>query len=372
MPIQIFRTASGPHPEIYITALPDDGHRWPEKAQQVFAACAQALQSTGARILQERIFAADAVLDNVGPIRRGAYGPLDDGIPPTRLAVPVGATGEFAGVLIHAVCSEKPPAPFRAPGPVFGRTVDFGDRTYVALSGISAPEAGDAESQARAVFERAAAALRQIGGDMRSVARTWVWLDDILSWYGRFNEVRNRFFSECGILDGRTERSCPPASTGIGVSLAGRPKCGLDVVAIVGEDAEIRHYQAAGDQDFALKYGSAFSRAACALTPGGETVYVSGTAAIDAKGATEHVGDPRAQIEDTLEHVRAVLRDMNCGEADVVQAIVYCKTPEVERVYRSMKPALSWPHVTVLADVCRDNLLFEVEATAMRGAHRLG
>ncbi len=371
MPIQIYRISSGCYSEIYVTAIPDAGGIWSDQVQQVFAACGQALQNANARILQERIFATEALLDNLEPIRRRAYGPLDDGIPPTKLAVPAGSTGEFAGVLIHAVCSEKSPEPFRAPGPVWGRTVNFGDRIYVALSGIAAPDAGDAESQARAVFERAAAALRQIGGDMRSVARTWVWLDDILSWYGKFNQVRNRFFSECGILDGRTERSCPPASTGIGVSLAGRPKCGLDVVAIVGEGSEIRHYQAAGHQDFALKYGSAFSRAASAHTPGGETVYVSGTAAIDAKGATEHVGDPRAQIEDTLEHVRAVLRDMNCRNKDVVQAIVYCKTPEVEHVFRSMKPALSWPHVTVLADVCRDDLLFEVEATAMRGARRL-
>jgi enamine deaminase RidA (YjgF/YER057c/UK114 family) len=100
-------------------------------------------------------------------------------------------------------------------------------------------------------------------------------------------------------------------------------------------------------------------------------VYVSGTAAIDPSGATVHVGDAAGQIAVTVENVRAVFRDMGCGDSDVVQAIVYSKTPEVERVFLQQYGKLGWPLVSVIADVCRDDLLFEVEAMGCPGAKKV-
>ena len=57
--------------------------------------------------------------------------------------------------------------------------------------------------------------------------------------------------------------------------------------------------------------------------------------------------------------------------AQVVAAIAYCKTPEVEAAWRRIRPDVPWPFVTVLADVCRQDLLFEVEATACPGVQAL-
>jgi len=56
---------------------------------------------------------------------------------------------------------------------------------------------------------------------------------------------------------------------------------------------------------------------------------------------------------------------MKCIDEDVVQVIAYCKTTEVERVFNSLKGTLPWPWITVICDICRDDLLFEIEATAM-------
>jgi len=50
-----------------------------------------------------------------------------------------------------------------------------------------------------------------------------------------------------------------------------------------------------------------------------------------------------------------------------VEAVVYCKTTEVERVFDSFKGRLAWPFVTVICDICRPELLFEIEATAVPG-----
>jgi enamine deaminase RidA (YjgF/YER057c/UK114 family) len=372
MPVDVRTVESPESAEIYITATPPPGIPVHRQAEDLFPKIKHVLEMTGARLLEERIFAADEAFAAIEPIRAGAYGNLADGIPPSRLAVPKGLVGEIAGVQIHAVRSSQPPKPLRLGESACGRVLHSSGGEYISLSGLSAPDVGpDPTAQARAVFERAETALKQVGTDMRAVARTWVWLDDIVAWYPDFNRVRTRFFIERGLMDRRSESHRPPASTGIGVSLSGGPRIGLDLVAIPAERDSMRHYPAAGSQGSPYEYGSAFSRATIAMTPAGKTVFVSGTAAIDARGATQHVGDPEAQINETIEHVRAVLRDMNCADQDVVQAIAYSKAIAVERLVRATWKQIAWPCLSVLADICREELLFEIEVTACPGARDL-
>jgi enamine deaminase RidA (YjgF/YER057c/UK114 family) len=129
----------------------------------------------------------------------------------------------------------------------------------------------------------------------------------------------------------------------------------------------VRH-AADGQQRSAFEYGSAFARSATADSPAGRTVFVSGTAAIDEEGRTCFVGDARGQIRMTLQCVLAVLKHRGCAPAEVVQAIAYCKTPEIAREFhRNWECELAWPWVMVVGDVCRDDLLFEVEVTACLG-----
>jgi hypothetical protein len=71
----------------------------------------------------------------------------------------------------------------------------------------------------------------------------------------------------------------------------------------------------------------------------------------------------------TLDNVQAVLADSACGAGDVVQAMAYCKTPAIAAQFaRDFQAALAWPWVVIVGDVCRDDLLFEVEVTAARSA----
>lgn len=342
-----------------------------EQAREVFEAVADVLRRQNARILQERVFATESALDAILPARAAAYGDLDDGGPPVLLDVPEGPRGALAGVQIHAVRAAQPPKVLRCGKNACGRTVRAGGYNYVALSGITAPDAGAAPAQARAMFEKAEAALHRVGGDMFSVARTWLWLGDILSWYGEFNRVRSGFFTEKGLLDGDPGHSRLPASTGIGVRPAGAARCALDVIAVIGVEASIEYFRAAGKQQCAYNYGSAFSRAARASTPAGKTVYVSGTAAIDEAGKTQHTDDAHGQIKMTVDNVRAAFQSLGCTDADVVHALAYSKTPEVEKVFLEGWAGLGWPCISLISDVCRDDLLFEVEATACPGARSL-
>ena len=138
----------------------------------------------------------------------------------------------------------------------------------------------------------------------------------------------------------------------------------MDLIAVLEPAGSIQYLPGAGRQHCPFEYGSAFSRAAVAVTPAAKTVFVSGTACIDSEGKTAHIGDPAAQINDTIENVRSVLNDVQCKDGNVVSAIAYCKNTDVEKVFNDIKRNLSWPLVTAVCDICRPDLLFELEAAA--------
>ncbi len=348
--------------ELYITAVPDPEATLWEQAEHTFAAIAEALVSAGASVFQERIFAVPEAFDEIMAARSRHCASLVNGVPPARLRAPKTAYGAFAGVQLHAVSGCGQPRPLGSPP--FGRILEHGGRRYVSISGLAASDGDDAPGQARAMFERAARAVEEAGGNMSSVVRTWIWLRDILAWYDEFNEVRTDFFKACGLIRDNVEVRLP-ASTGIGIAPAVGGHCAMDLFAVIGGEETADFLLAGGRQQAAYEYGSAFSRAARSRTPAGEAVLVSGTASIDAEGNTVHLDDPEAQIQATIDNVRAVLDETGCADDDVVQAVAYCKTPEVERLFRSSWNDVPWPRVVAVADICREELLFEIEATAV-------
>jgi len=366
-PIDVRVRESAQARELHVTACPRPGAAPQEQAKAMFSGIGDVLRGHGARIIQERILAAPDLMDMLALARAGAYAGLDDGVPPSWLVVPPGLAGPIAGAQVHAVAGCPAPEVLRLEGAARGRVLQAGSLRYVIGSNLSADEPAEPSRQAQSMLAKAERLLSLAGGSLFNVARTWMWLGDILEWYADFNRVRNRFFTERGLLNNNGNGRLP-ASTGIGIGPAGKFKCSMDLCGVIGVGHEIEYLLAGGNQGPASEYGSAFSRAAAAVTPAGKTVFVSGTAAVSDRGETMHRGDARAQIQDTVNNVLAVLRDTGCDETDVVQAIVYCKNVEVEKAFRDSQGDLSWPHIIAIADICRPDLLVEVEATAMPGA----
>ena len=350
--------------EIYISAAPTKVAPVQDLADETFRAIDDILRSNQAHLLQERIFASGDAMELVYSARKAIYRDLDDGVPPGLLVCKEGLTGPFAGVQIHAVVSETPPEVVEYQGMSVGRTITLPDCHYLALSGISDTGSSGPEDQTKAMFRIAESILRRYGANFNAVARTWMWLKDILSWYEDFNQVRNTFFTEHRMLaNGQQDRM--PASTGVGLGPANRGHCSMDLVATLKPANSIRYIQAAGQEQSAGECGAAFSRATQAPAPASEIVYISGTASIDAEGATTNIGDAPKQIEATIDNVRAVMEQMHCPEDKLVQVIAYCKDRDVERVFEDTKQQMRWPWVTVICDICRDDLLFEIEAAAV-------
>jgi enamine deaminase RidA (YjgF/YER057c/UK114 family) len=369
--------------ELYVAATSDPDRTLGDEAADCFAAVEDAVRAHGARICRERVFAPpgqQAVLERA---RAGAYSGLDALAAPDWLLA--GTTvGGAGGVQVHAVRGPRGWRPLHDGSRPLGWSFEQDGRRWAVTGGLAAPKAGDGPAQTRAAFDAAAGLLAQADMCLADVARTWIYLDDILAWYGPFNRERNRLFVERGLLargdptGGANGRNVwlVPASTGMGVRPARGGRIVLEVFAVRSTDAAdpggciVRH-AADGRQRSAFEYGSAFARSATADTPAGRTVFVSGTAAIDEQGKTCFVGDARGQMRMTLHCVLAVLRDRGCTGPDVVQAIAYCKTPQVAADFRRIwESEIPWPWVTVVGDVCRDDLLFEVEVTACPGAGR--
>lgn len=360
----IYSAESAIATEIYITATPDTTIALENQAKEIYSNIARILKEKKASLFMERIFATSDATRKINDIRLKEYGPLDDSVLPSFLVCkPSIAAGSFAGVQVHAVISDQPLEIIDIEDKPFGRFFGSDGCKYLSISGLSVPQLDAPHDQARKMFELTEQAMEKFGGNYQCVPRTWLWLGDILSWYDDFNPVRSKFFIERGLL-GKDSTMSMPASTGIGLGPDDGAACSMDLTAAI-EPNEIEYLQAAGKQQCAFEYGSAFSRASRATTPAGETVFVSGTAAIDAAGITTNIGKPKEQIEDTITNIQAVLRDMSCSDDEVVQVMAYCKTAEVEAVFNQMTEKPDWPWVIMICDVCRDNLLFEIELIAL-------
>lgn len=311
-----------------------------------FTAIAGELRRRGARLLHERVFhdlqdgAAQAAL------RRQAYGDLADAVEPTWLGAPPGRGGGELAVQVHAAIGAPP------------LVVDAHTRAWqagglVTVSNLTAPAAGTPGEQTAAVYAALAARL-----ELKRCARTWLWLDRVNDWYSDLNRARTACFRREGLIAG--ERALHlPASTGIGLAPpAGR--IALEGLApLVGTP---RLLAAAGRQDSAFAYGSAFSRASVVEGPLGRTVLVSGTASIDAAGRTLFPHQRSEQVAETVRCVTAVLAGLGASPADIVQGVAYAVDPATAAVWRSA--AHGWPLAVVLADVCRPDLTFEIEVAA--------
>jgi 2-iminobutanoate/2-iminopropanoate deaminase len=119
---------------------------------------------------------------------------------------------------------------------------------------------------------------------------------------------------------------------------------------------------------------SSFTRA-LSLTIGDVAVLlVSGTASVDERGETIHVGDFRAQCWRTYRNIATLLESAGMTWRDVVRTTCYLR--DIERDYRDFNEVrtafFGWlgldplPASTgIQARLCRDDLLVEIEAIAV-------
>lgn len=247
-----------------------------------------------------------------------------------------------------------------------GFTYEDDVASYCRLRGVIPQDCSASRTeQARSAFETMDAALKLSGFSFTDTVRTWIYLDRLLDWYDDFNVVRTQYFEETGIFEHRV-----PASTGIGAGNQYGAAIMMDVLAVKAKDDTLKIQEIISPlQNPALDYKSSFSRAVEMTYPTHKNVLISGTASIDPDGHTIHVDDPEKQIRLTMDVVREILESRGMGWGDLFRGIAYFKDIAYLPIYEKIALELGIPRFPLAishADVCRDDLLFEIEVDAVQ------
>jgi enamine deaminase RidA (YjgF/YER057c/UK114 family) len=345
---------------------------------------ARVLQDQGLSMVHERLFGSLKVQAEVISARNAslsaggfpADGPLTyiQGTPPW---------GEgFAGVIIQAVTGDAVWT-IEDEGQKVGTGWRRGDATFLVLQNLqgltrNGNGANGRAPQAQRLIQRAARLLEAQGTSYRDVVRTWFYLSDILAWYPEFNRARTGIYEKFGILPGQDSgRLMLPASTGIRGEVPGGAAGALDLLAVVGPQESrplVRQLSNPGQQD-AFRYGSAFSRGALIRQSDLAMIQVSGTAAIDEQGRSLYPGDVRGQIDCTFDKIAALIGQEGASLQDIAAACVFVKRPEDALAYQELAAArglTNLPAVVMVADICRSELLFEIDAEVVIEPGRRG
>ncbi|MFH0918540.1 MAG: Rid family hydrolase [Candidatus Omnitrophota bacterium] len=130
---------------------------------------------------------------------------------------------------------------------------------------------------------------------------------------------------------------------------------------------------AAGVLNEPIDYRRSFSRGMRVLLGQYSMLFISGTASIDKKGKSRHIGDLKAQLKRTFSNIAALLASEGATWHDVVQTRCYLKdmrdyalfNESRNYFYQQQKLAPFPASVCVQAGLCRPELLVEIEAVAI-------
>ena len=240
------------------------------------------------------------------------------------------------------------------------------------------------------VFQQMAAGLAEYGYDINQVIRTWLYLGDIVGpeadtqRYKELNRARTDFFKNChfggDLLPEGWKYPVYPASTGIGADGRGfMASC----AALVTERSDVKLVPLENPvQVSAFDYGQCYSpkspkfaRAMVVAAGDTATTFISGTASIT-DSETQHLGDVVKQTEQTLDNIAALIGEDNFARHampglgatldDLALVRVYIKHqedyPKTREVCRRRLGGT--PTIYAVADVCRPDLLVEIEGIA--------
>jgi enamine deaminase RidA (YjgF/YER057c/UK114 family) len=352
-----------------------------QTTEEIYKRISELLSASSSQIIHERCFAKVELHQQILKARASALGKHQIQIhtPVTFVEGESCFENTIAGIQIRALkpISDTSIRTILDQGVPKGRTWNINGSTFYMLQSIDGGDTKNNEItsrkfQSEAMFRQAERLLRDHGAAYQDVVRTWIYISDILDWYNDFNAVRNRCYAEYGFLGTsdskkQAEQMYLPASTGIeGRNPSGRPAT-MDVFAVHhSSQSTINVRPLYGvKQRSPFRYGSAFSRAVVIEESGSTLILVSGTASIDEEGKSIFINDPAAQMQQTLNVISTLIEPEGAKLQDMCEATVFLKRKQDFSLYQKIAEQIgiaNTPSVNVVADVCRDELLFEIDA----------
>jgi enamine deaminase RidA (YjgF/YER057c/UK114 family) len=216
----------------------------------------------------------------------------------------------------------------------------------------------------RRCFDDMDAGLACAGMGSADIARTWIYMSDILADYDRLNCARDAWFAE-RFAGGK---GFIPASTGIQGRFYEGAVMSLEFCAFAGGRVTLQRVKSPM-QDEALSYGKLFSRAVKVSLPRNDLLFISGTASIDRQGRSAHVGCLEGQLRLTCDVMAAILGDNRADFGHIAHSILYLKDRALPDCCADILSSAGFPVERALlvcgTDVCRPELLCEIEAVAV-------
>ncbi len=265
--------------------------------------------------------------------------------------------------------------------------ISHNDQKIIFSGGITFPSSDQFLLSVQHAFDLAEQLLDNEEMNFSNVVRQWNYIENLLGLekqagqrlqrYQIFNEVRSFYYDPAIFKQGF------PSATGIGCKTAG-----ITIDFIAGTNLNISPIKSPVQED-AYKYsekvleGDAlnktqkrppfFERANFVSLLDQETIFISGTAAIEGEESIKSL-DISAQTTHTIENIKSLITKTNLqsnnieGEPldilDMVRVYVKHETDAntVEHLVKTCLPASNYTFVQ--SDICRDNLLVEIEGIA--------
>lgn len=250
---------------------------------------------------------------------------------------------------------------------------------------------GGAYGQGVSAFRQLKTLLASVDMRMEQVFRTWIYHGGIVAGEGavqrymELNRARTDEYQGIQFLSDRLPKGHPPgvypASTGIGTEGLGLE---LSAIALATERPDVlavplENPRQTPAYDYSTSYSPKspkFSRAMAVTCGNYAMIFISGTASITGS-ETCHVGDAAAQVNETLDNIAALISEENLSRhglpglgttlAGMGLARVYIKRKEDYSRVRAIceKRLGELPTIYAVADVCRPDLLVEIEGMAL-------
>ncbi len=345
-------------------------------ARIAYRQIASILATHSLAVVHERVFASHRFQPPIADERCLALGDHPDSTAgPVTWIQGHPSWGEgLAGVIVLAVESDRVRPLYSPAGQRCGRRWTTGDCTFTVLQGIDGVDSlsrpNSRQEQCTRMFERAGQLLEAHGSSFDQVIRTWFYLDAILDWYDEFNQVRSRYYDKCHLRPrGCSDHLRLPSSTGIGGQNPNGTAGMMDLLAFSHQSGAPEHLinpvqlRNTGQRD-AFLYGSAFSRGTLIPQPYADTIELSGTAAIDEQGHSMFARSVTDQIDCTFDKIDSLVQSTGAAGYRFAAATAFVKQGRDATHFwqRARRIQPDFPAVCVIADICREELAFELDA----------
>lgn len=251
--------------------------------------------------------------------------------------------------------------------------------TEILLGTVHANQNSSCKLNAEKAFDELIETFEEAQFPLNSIVRQWNYLEDILGFddeeqrYQEFNNVRSDAYGNVFEKDGY------PAATGIGMShggvliefVAAKSKDILTLPVDNPEQISAHHYspKVLVGEECILKTTPKFERARYLRYRNKKMIFISGTASIKGE-QTVGIGDAARQTEVTIQNMQRLFSDEvlaalpeKAGNPKFGHARVYVKKrADYADICKVVKQAFgNLPVVYILADICRNDLLVEIE-----------